>query len=269
MHPLNISKAHQPPLEQLTGCRYAVLISLAGQVRERLAVQRRGRPFKHSVLVMTVLALMKLRCNLSVRSMEALTAVDAVTVARCVNRVVAVFSQLPLAAKVRGPRLIVDSTSVRVATTSADSYSGHKHQRCAKTQVLVREDGQVVDVSPAYAGAVHDKTIWNKEAGRLKPLFDQLVLADKAYAGASGEKEHLLRPIKRGETAYMEDKEKAKEFNRGLSKVRVKVEHAFARLKTWRALAGIFPYRWQRLGGVVRALAVVHNLNREMGGVQR
>ena len=269
MRLLNISKAHQPQLEQLTGCRYAVLLSLAGEVREHLTVQRRGRPFKHSVLVMTVLALMKLRCSLSVRTMEALTAVDAVTVARCVNRVVAALSLLPLAAKVLGQRLIVDSTSVRVATTATDSYSGHKHQRCAKTQVLVREDGQVVDVSPSYAGSVHDKTIWNKEAGRLKPLFDQLVLADKAYAGAKGEHENLFRPIKRNETAYKEDKEKAREFNRGLSKVRVKVEHVFARLKAWRALAGIFPYRWQRLGEVVRALAVVHNMNREMTGVQR
>ena len=266
MNFFRMAKAHQCQLEQLTGCRYAVLVCLTAQVRSHLN-KGRGRPFKHSVLVMTALALMKLRQSLTVRSMEALTGVDACTVARCVNRVIAALGALPLARKVLGARLIVDSTSIRVTTTRVDAYSGHKHHRCAKSQVLVRDDGQVVDVSASYVGSVHDKTSWNKEAPRLKHLLDQLVLADKAYAGASGEKEHLLRPIKRNETAYKDDKESAKAFNRGLSKVRVRVEHCFARLKTWKVLSGIFPMRWQRLGEVVRALAVVHNKNREMAGI--
>jgi hypothetical protein len=237
-------------------------------VRNNLALQRRGRPFQHSIAVMTTLALMKLRTNLTVRSMEALTGVDAVTVSRCVNRVVAVLGLLALAGKASG-QLIVDTTSIRVASSSRKSYSGHKHQRCAKTQVLVRDDGQVVHVGETFEGSVHDKTIWNKEAKALKPLFDQLVLADKAYAGAAGEAQYLLRPIKRGESAYKEDKEKAKEFNRGLSKIRVRVEHVFARLKTWKTLSGLFVYKWSRLAEMVRAIAVVHNLNREIAGANR
>ena len=52
-------------------------------------------------------------------------------------------------------------------------------------------------------------------------------------------------------------------FNQELGKRRVKVEHVFARLKTFKVLQGLFPYRWERLGGIVRALAVVHNLNRQ------
>jgi hypothetical protein len=44
----------------------------------------------------------------------------------------------------------------------------------------------------------------------------------------------------------------------------VKVEHAFARRKSFKVLQGLFPYRWQRLGDVVRALAVVCNLNRQV-----
>jgi hypothetical protein len=165
--------------------------------------------------------------------------------------------------------LVVNTTSTRVATTEQRAYSGYKHHRCAKVQVVSREDGQVVDVSDAVEGSVHDKTVWNRNIERLKPLFEKLVLADKAYAGAAGENEHLLRPVKRGELAYKADPEKAKQFNRELSRKRVRVEHVFARLKTWRVLSGIFPFRWQRLGEVVRALAVVHNLNREMTGAVR
>lgn len=267
-----IARYHQAQLEQLTGCRYAVMVALAGQVRRHLLGCRKpgahggGRPLKLGTLTMTSLTLMKLRQSLTLRSMEALTGVDAVTLSRYVNRVVAALATLPLAKKKLGLMLVVDTTSVRVATTRLDSYSGHKHHRCAKSQVLARTDGQIVDVSQTFPGSAHDKTIWNKQLDRLRPLMGQLVLADKAYAGARGEAQYLLRPLKRGENAYKGDKDQAKAFNRGLSKVRVRIEHVFARLKTWRVLAGIFPYRWERLGEVIRALAVVHNMNRIAAG---
>lgn len=41
-------------------------------------------------------------------------------------------------------------------------------------------------------------------------------------------------------------------------------EHVFARLKTFKVLQGLLPYRWQRLGDILRALAVAHNLNRQL-----
>jgi hypothetical protein len=107
----------------------------------------------------------------------------------------------------------------------------------------------------------------------LKHLFDQLVLADKAYAGGNGEGQHLLRPIKHNETAYKAKPDESREFNRKLSKLRVRIEHVFARLKTWRILSGLFQYKWQRLSEFVRVIAVIHNLNREFtqnaqGGIQ-
>jgi hypothetical protein len=58
---------------------------------------------------MTALALMNLRTHLTVRSIEALTGVDAVTVSRCVNRVVAVLGLLALTGKAIG-HLVVDTT---------------------------------------------------------------------------------------------------------------------------------------------------------------
>lgn len=262
---IQLSRVHQAQLEQLTGCTYATLIGLRRDITPHLKLNGRGRPFKHSVLVMLCLALMKLRLNLTVRALEALTGIDAVTVSRCVARVTAALGELPLAKRaLNNPMsmLLVDTTSSRVATTQLKAYSGYKHHRCAKVQVLSDEAGQVVDVSPAYEGSVHDKTIWNKQVARVRPLLDRLVLADKAYAGATGESQHLLRPVKRGENAWKANPDKAKQFNRELSKRRVRIEHVFARLKTWKVLGGLFPYRWEKLGPVVRALAVVHNRNR-------
>ena len=96
---------------------------------------------------------------------------------------------------------------------------------------MARSDGLITDVSPPYPGATHDKTLWNKV--KRPKHRENLVLGDKAYAGGLGEGEYLLRPIKRGETAYKQDKPTAKEFNRRLSRIRVRIEHVFARLKTW------------------------------------
>ena len=63
---------------------------------------------------------------------------------------------------------------------------------------------------------------------------------------------------------YREDKEAAKGYNRGLSKIRVRVEHVFAKMKTWKVLSGMFPFKWQRLGVVMRGIAVLHNWNLEL-----
>lgn len=145
---------------------------------------------------------------------------------------------------------------------SLKASRGRPYQRCAKVQLVCDEAEQIAAVGRAWPGSVHDKTVFDKEGVRLADTLKSVMLADKAYAGATGEGSALLRPIKKGERAWKEPG--AARFNEELGKKRVKVEHVFARLKTFRALQGLFPYRWERLGDIVRALAVVHNLNRQM-----
>ena len=70
----------------------------------------------------------------------------------------------------------------------------------------------------------------------------------QAYVGALNEGEGLLRPIKRGERAATPPAAQA--FNAELSRRRVRIEHVFARLKTFRVLQGLFPYRGEQLGTV-------------------
>jgi len=156
-----------------------------------------------------------------------------------------------------------------VASTQDKSYSGYKHHKCAKAQIIVTAKGRVVHVSGTHAGSVHDKTIWNKEIDSIPDLIRHLILADRAYAGAKGEGEGLSRPLKKGETAYREDPEATKEFNRTLSKTRVKVEHVFARLKSWRALQGLFAWKADRYAEIVRAVSVLYNLNLEFASLAR
>lgn len=234
------------------------------QVIRRIAsrVPRRGRPTKHSLRIQVIAAILKLRLNLTVRAIAALTGMPVATTARAIHRVVRCLAEGGLGQQ-SAQMLIVDTTSVRIGSSEVKAYSGHKHHRCAKVQVVASANGAIVDVSDGYPGSVHDKRIWDAEAQRLA-LGDVVVLGDKAYAGGHGEGVTLFRPTKRNESAYYSDKRAAKERNRQISRVRVRIEHVFARLKCWRVIAGIFPYHWSKLGVVVKSLAVLHNLAREL-----
>ena len=89
---LTLSKMHEAQLQHLTGYQYAVVVHLAKSFKE--AMSGKGRPHQNGPVVTLVLALRKLRLNVSVRTLEALTGIDAVTVSRCVNRSLAFLGTL-------------------------------------------------------------------------------------------------------------------------------------------------------------------------------
>jgi hypothetical protein len=170
-------------------------------------------------------------------------------------------NNVPLFQRAKLQFLIVDTTCSRIRSTEQKDYSGYKHHKNRKCQALVDDKRHIVSVSDAYAGAVHDKVIWNREFAITKRLFDRPTLGDKAYAGGKGENTILFRPVKRNETAYKDEKESSKAFNRELSKWRVTVEHVFAQLKNYRILRGIFPLHPTRYGMIFCTIALLHNMN--------
>ncbi|WP_245176220.1 transposase family protein [Cupriavidus sp. AcVe19-6a] len=100
--------------------------------------------------------------------MQALTGFSATTISRYVIGVAHGLCSLALAGT-PPPRstLIVDSTSIRVACTESKAYSGYKHHRRAKVQVVTHKDRRIVAVSQSYPGSVHDEKIWNMEAANF------------------------------------------------------------------------------------------------------
>jgi len=117
--------------------------------------------------------------------------------------------------------LMVDSTCTRVRSAQAADYSGYKHHKNRKVQIITDDRRRIVAVSAGYSGAVHDKTIWNKEFDGIEAMLDRPVQADKAYAGGKGENVVIFRPTKRNEVAYRANIEECRRFNRELSKRRV------------------------------------------------
>jgi len=108
-----------------------------------------------------------------------------------------------------------------------------------------------------YGIVVHDKRIWDLEFPGIPR--HHAILADRAYAGAIGDGSFLHRPACKNETSYKADMFKAKEQNRRLSLKRVKIEHLFASLKTWRIIHHYFPQHLETYSNVFKAIAFIHN----------
>ena len=258
---MNFDRLHEAQLHQLTGCSYRVLILMEKLLALALQHKGAGRPFKHSVRTMLAVTLIKLRGESAYRTLEIYLGLSFVTLHRYTNRVCELLASFPLFKKMDCQYLIVDGTCSRVRSSDSDNYSGHKHHKNRKVQMIINDKRRVVSVSKCYAGAVHDKTIWNKEFDSLKHLLDRIVLADKGYAGGTGENKILFRPIKRNEVEYKTNKEATKAFNRGLSKERVKVENIFAQLKSFKILRNLFPLQAHRYGTCFKAIAFIYNMN--------
>jgi DDE superfamily endonuclease len=78
-------------------------------------------------------------------------------------------------------------------------------------------------------------------------------LADKAYVGLTHW--NVTTPVKRNEKTYKKDNLKTKKENKQLSSKRIKVEHVFASLKSWRILKQLHFYGRKMIGMIFQSLA--------------
>ena len=260
---VRIQGMREEQVRQLTGCRYAVVMTMCGLLARSIHPNKLGAPFRRSVATMVVAALVRLRSGNPHRSLAIQLGIPHVTLRRYVNLVCDLLARLPLlTSKDSEDRawLAVDSTCVRVRSVQSADYSGYKHHKNRKAQVIVDDRRRIVAASDAHPGAVHDKTIRDGEFEKVEHLLDRPTLGDKAYAGGKGEGAILFRPIKRNETAWKTDKDECRSSNRELSKKRVRIEHVFARMKTFRILRDMFPCSPDRFGSVFKAIAYIHNL---------
>ena len=251
---LNFAKIHEASIAQLTGVSFVTFASLLSRL---VLTQQRGRPFKYSLKVHLILTRMKLRHNPDYRTLETLCGVDSVTASRMVIRVVNALVLSKKLPNTGGRWFIVDSTTVRVNGSGSKLYSGYKHHKGVKAQVLVSNTGDIVDIAGYAPASVHDKTLWNRSFYRLKPNLDRLILADKAYAGVKGENKILFRPVKLNEKAYNEE---TKTGNKKLSQIRVKVEHTIGSLKRFKAFRHVFPLNLRNFNNCLKFIALAISL---------
>jgi hypothetical protein len=144
--------------------------------------------------------------------------------------------------------VVIDGTLIPIDRLAADRpfYSGKHRRHGMNLQVISSPGGDILWVSGALPGAVHDikaARIW----GILRELAAAglITLADKGYHGAG---EHLITPY-RGKNKP----ESQKQANRAHARLRSPGERANAQLKTWRILRKLRCCPW-RAGQLAKAI---------------
>jgi DDE superfamily endonuclease len=146
--------------------------------------------------------------------------------------------------------VILDGTLIPIDRVAADRpfYSGKHKKHGMNLQVIASPDGDILWVSGALPGSVHDK-----KAEWIWGVLDELekaglvTLADKGYRGSTWAKIPY-----RGRNKP----EPQKEANRAHAKLRAPGERANAQLKAWRILRKLrcCPWRAGKLAKAIHAL---------------
>jgi hypothetical protein len=154
--------------------------------------------------------------------------------------------------------VVIDGTLIPIDRVAADRpfYSGKHRKHGMNLQVIASPHGDILWVSGALPGAVHDLTaarIWG--IVRRLAAAGLIVLADKGYIGAG---EPVLTPY-RGRNKPPSQKA----ANRAHAKLRAPGERANAQLKTWHILRKLRCCPW-RAGQLAKAIHVLQA--REIAG---
>ena len=146
--------------------------------------------------------------------------------------------------------VVLDGTLIPVDRVAADRpfYSGKHRKHGMNLQVIASPDGDILWVSGALPGSVHDKKaewIW----GVLAELeaAGLVTLADKGYQGSA----YAKIPYKGKNKPQSQ-----KDANKAHAKLRAPGERANAQLKAWKILGKLRCCPW-RAGKLAKAIAVL------------
>ena len=122
---------------------------------------------------------------------------------------------------------------------------------------MVSLNEEVLYLSPTYAGSVHDKKICDLE--QIAFLKKIMVFTDLGFLGLSSETAQLIMPHKRKKNQKLSEQQE--QWNKWVSKIRVKVEHIIASIKIFRKVKEKFRgHLFNREDSVMLIACGLHNL---------
>jgi len=140
-----------------------------------------------------------------------------------------------------GLTMVIDGTELPCqrpedADEQALCYSGKKKRHTLKTIVFTDCLGRIIWLTPLAPGAMHDFAAL-LDSGAVDELksADLEYWVDSGFQGLGSRLAHVVLPEKRRKGEKLS--RASKFFNRLLARERVVVEHANARLKSWRCIA--------------------------------
>ncbi|MEU2874536.1 transposase family protein [Streptomyces olivoreticuli] len=249
-----VLRAERVWVEMFAGLRSVQFDRLLRVVRERGGDGPRvGRPWALPLAERVLLVAVYYRTNLTMRQVAVLFGVSTAGVCRVIHRLGPLLALEPVRTPEDGlQRLwIVDGTLIPVRDRSV-AASSRNYRFSANVQVIVDADTRlVVATARPVPGTTADARAW-RASGLAAACEGATVLGDGAYIGAGlivPHRKRPRRPLLKGE----------EEDNAEHRKVRVRVEHAFARMKNYKILRDC-RQRGDGLHHAVQAVAHMHNL---------
>jgi len=243
---------HGPSFSRLTGVHVEVfdqmLTRLQGPWNEVQNRKRKsGRPWEVGGLEEHLfIMLLYYRCYITQEFIGCFFGVDKGVICRTIQRIEAVARPLfglkpePRISAEEALAIIVDCTEQPIYRPRDDAtqkahYSGKKKRHTMKTEYLITEKGRIVSLSPSHPGSHHDLAV--RRAGPKLPA-NARVYGDSAYQGYDKQHPNIDHPYKKPKGGELNEDEK--EYNKGLSRFRVRVEHKIGQIKRFRIVADRF-----------------------------
>jgi hypothetical protein len=241
-----------PSFRRLTGVEVTVFDQMLKRLeapwrRMRGRKLKPGRPFETGHLEDHLLILLiYYRCYITQEFIGFFHGADRSVIRRAIKRLETI-AKATLGVK-RAPRLsrreaealIIDCTEQPIHRPGDDAiqkehYSGKKKRHTLKTEYVVTERGRIASVSPSHPGSRHDLT-----ARRQGPAMpgEARIYTDSAYQGYDKEHPNIDFPYKKPKGGSLTEEEK--QYNRGLSGFRVRVEHKSGEIKRFRIVSNPF-----------------------------
>ena len=251
--PFSLARLRRNPgFPRLVGVPVEMFDRMVDQLREPWAEVQRGkrksgRPWEVGGLEEHLFVmLLYYRCYTTQEFVGCLFDVDKSVVCRTIKRIEAIARPLfglrpePRITEAEALAIIVDCTEQPIHRpkdndTQKLHYSGKKKRHTLKTEYLVTEEGRIVAGSPPHPGSRHDLAIRRK--GPKLPNEVRLY-GDSAYQGYGREHPNIDHPYKKPRGGELDEQEK--EYNKGLSRFRVRVEHKIGQVKRFRIVSDRF-----------------------------
>lgn len=234
--------------------------------------KRPGRDYKYELEDYFLMLLMYYRNYVTYRFLAFIFDIDASRICRIVKTLEPLLVQITALKKERHLSeqetqnlinfIIIDATEQAIERPKNPEiqeiyYSGKKKQHTFKTEIRTTLQGEIVYVSPSCEGSIHDFKLY-KSGPSIDPNVH--IFADSGYQGIDKIHEGSVDiPYKKQKNKILD--EESKEYNRALSKIRVKVEHVIGHMKIFRILSYRYRNKRKRYEQKVNIIAGLTNMN--------
>jgi hypothetical protein len=196
--------------------------------RETAAKEHRGRPWRLPLEDRILLVVAYWRTNLTMRQLAPLFGISKSAADRIIDHLGPQLALQPRKRFAKDTVLIVDGTLVPTRDRTIAEQSKNYRYSTAHQVVIDADTRLVVVVGRPLPGNRHDSRGW-EESGAKDAVGKTVTIADGGYQGTG-----LIIPHRRDKS---EDLPAWKEeHNRSHKRVRARVEHTFARMKSWKIL---------------------------------